>query len=59
MSQIFVLADLESCAAAASDLDNYIKWCKEGGMKRVEVLTRYEDGETPSQHLSMQHLDNC
>lgn len=41
---IWVDTSVEKCLVAASDLDTYMEWCRGGGMKKVDVLKRYEDG---------------
>eukprot|EP00286_Rhodomonas_abbreviata_P017710 CAMPEP_0181320720 /NCGR_PEP_ID=MMETSP1101-20121128/18279_1 /TAXON_ID=46948 /ORGANISM="Rhodomonas abbreviata, Strain Caron Lab Isolate" /LENGTH=167 /DNA_ID=CAMNT_0023428453 /DNA_START=341 /DNA_END=844 /DNA_ORIENTATION=- len=42
---IEIKADMEACFLAASDVDNYMQWCRGGGMKRVDILERIpEDG---------------
>lgn len=41
---IMVAAPAEDCFHVASDLDSYRQWCSQGGMKKVVVLERNEDG---------------
>lgn len=41
---VVVEANLEECFATASNLDAYTRWCSKGGMKKVIILERNEDG---------------
>eukprot|EP00960_Hanusia_phi_P058421 763881-Hanusia_phi.AAC.1 len=41
---IIVDASIDECYGAAADLDDYAAWCRKGGMKKVKVLDRNDDG---------------
>ena len=41
---IIVDASIDECYGAAADLDDYATWCRKGGMKKVKVLDRNDDG---------------
>ena len=46
-ASIVIDRELEHCYNVAADLDNYMSWCRKGGMKEIEILQRLEDNMCP------------